>query len=98
MNYTYYEDPSEAVMNVTDLFDLDDKGSYRTNYTVMKYATYIYNNTFRNNMSGKKGTALLISKVSELRVFKNVFEENGPVNAIMERKYSPYYEFFLNKT
>ena len=61
MNYTYYEDAVDTVMNVTDIFDFDDKGYYRTNYTVEKYSTYITNNTFRNNYSGKKGTALLAS-------------------------------------
>ena len=61
LDYTYFEDPSTSVMNVTDLFDVDSDGLYQTNYTVMKYATYITNNTFRNNMSGKKGTALLVS-------------------------------------
>ena len=61
LNYTYYEDPTETTSNVTDLFDYDSSGLYRTNYTVMKYATYITNNTFTQNYSGKKGTALLVS-------------------------------------
>ena len=64
MNYTYFENPEESVMNVTDLFDFNSDGSYRTNYTVMKYGTHISNNTFHNNLSGKKGTALLVSQVS----------------------------------
>ena len=46
MNHTFYEDPRETTVNVTDLFDFDDEGLYRTNYTLLRYATYITNNTF----------------------------------------------------
>ena len=98
MNHTFYEDPKETTVNVTDLFDFDSEGLYRTNYTLMRYATYITNNTFINNMSGKKGTALLLSQISELVVFKNDFIENGPVTAVKEMQFSPYYEFMLNHT
>ena len=98
LNYTYYEDPIETTMNVTDIFDLNDNGDFRTNYTLIKYATYIVNNTFRNNYSGKKGTAMVISGVSELNIFENIFEENGPVTAVREMEYSPYYIFFTNRT
>ena len=97
MNYTYYEDPYAMNMNITDLFDLDDDGLYRTNYTVKKYTTYVTNNTFRHNYSGKKGTALLVSQISDLYIFKNDFKHNGPVTAVREMQYSPYYEYLINR-
>ena len=78
---------------MTDLFDFDDHGLYRTNYIILKYVTYVTNNTFRNNFSGKKGTALMVSGVNLLNMFNNVFEKNGPTTALQEMKYSPYYEF-----
>ena len=53
LNYTYFEDPIETTYNVTDLFDFDEDDNFRTNYTVLRYATYILNNTFKNNFSGK---------------------------------------------
>ena len=96
-NFTYFEDPTEITMNVTDLFDVYKNGSYRTNFTIMRYATHITNNTFMKNFSGKKGTALLISQVSELLIYDNVFEQNGPVTAVKEMEYSPYYKYLLNR-
>ena len=97
LEYAYFEDAIDTVLNVTDIFDFDDDGLYRTNYTLERYSTYITNNTFRNNYSGKKGTALLISEISELSIYDNLFEENGPVTAVKEMQYSPYYEFLANR-
>ena len=95
--YAYFEDPTVVTMNVTDLFDVYSNGSYRTNFTLMRYATHVVNNTFTKNFSGKKGTALLVSGVSELIIYHNTFQENGPVTAVREMEYSPYYEYLMNR-
>ena len=59
------------------------------------YGTLIVNNTFSNNFSGKRGTALLIELVNELQVVGNKFINNGPVHAYREIEYSPYVKNFL---
>ena len=54
------DDPSTHKSLVTDLFDSS------ITYEVLTYGTLIVNNTFANNYSGKRGTALLIELVNEL--------------------------------
>ena len=62
---------------------------------MLTYGTKIVDNTFTNNFSGKRGTALLIESVNELQVTKNKFMNNGPVQAYSEIANSPYYKYFL---
>ena len=45
-----------------ELDDFENRGSY----SLLEYGTLIKDNTFANNYSGKKGSALLIERVSEL--------------------------------
>ena len=49
------------------------------NYELLAYGTWIKNNTFANNYSGKRGTALLIELVNNLFIEENQFMNNGPV-------------------
>ena len=59
------------------------------------YGTLIVNNTFSNNFSGKRGSALLIELVNELQVIGNQFMSNGPVHTYREIEYSPYVKNFM---
>ena len=61
----------------------------------MTYGTYIVNNTFANNHSGKRGSALLIELVNEVKMLENKFMSNGPVQTYAEIEHSPYYKNFL---
>ena len=54
------DDPSTHTSIVYDLFDTTRE------YEVLTYGTRIVNNTFSNNYSGKRGTALLIERVNEV--------------------------------
>ena len=56
----YYEDPSTMTDIITDIYDST------VTYTVLKYATKITNNVFRKNYAGMKGSALVLSYLSEL--------------------------------
>ena len=62
----------------------------------MEYGTLITKNTFTHNFAGKRGTALLISGISELQIIDNLFEENGPVTLSKEKEFSPYYKYLQN--
>ena len=57
----YYYDPKTNMTNITDLVFPNT-----TNYTMLQYATVIRNNTFNENFSGMKGSALLLQGLSEL--------------------------------
>ena len=83
------DDPSTHKSFFKDLFDNDKK------YELLTYGTYIVNNTFANNFTGKRGSALLIELVSELKMTENKFMSNGPVHTYNEIWYSPYYKNFL---
>lgn len=54
------DDPSTHKSIVFDIFDSSIE------YEVLTYGTWIKDNTFTNNYSGKRGTALLIEYVNEL--------------------------------
>ena len=71
------------------MFDDEDE------YEIKPYGTIISNNSFSQNYSGMRGTALLIELVSHLEVKDNKFMQNGPVHAYREMENSPYYKFFL---
>ena len=55
-----YEDPRTISDNITDVTDAS------RNFTVLKYATKINNNTFANNYAGMKGSALMAVRINEL--------------------------------
>ena len=57
---TWLDDPSTHKSVVTDILNPSIK------YEILTYGTLIKDNTFENNYSGKKGTALLIELVNEL--------------------------------
>ena len=82
-----YEDPVTKLDNITDVTDAS------RNFTVLKYATKISNNTFANNYAGMKGSALMAVKINELQIESNVFRANGPVTSFEEATYSPYYKY-----
>jgi len=67
-----------------------------TSYSLLTYGTLIADNTFDGNMSGMRGTALLVEQISELQVVNNKFLQNGPVHAYKEMQQSPYYVYFLD--
>ena len=81
--------PSTHKSYLKDLFDVDKT------YELLTYGTYIVNNTFANNYTGKRGSALLIELISELKLTENKFMSNGPVNTYNEIWHSPYYKNFL---
>ena len=56
----YFDDPKTATDNITDIFDQS------LNYTILKYATKIQNNSFLKNSAGMKGSALALFRISEL--------------------------------
>ena len=86
------EDPS------TEMFEYEDVLSeYNTVYDVPKYGTLIFDNTFSNNYSGMRGTAILIEKISEIQIMNNRFTDNGPVTASKEIQYSPYYKYMTDQ-
>ena len=58
------------------LQDLFDEEQY---YELLSYGTWIKNNTFANNYSGKRGTALLLELINNLLIEDNEFKNNGPV-------------------
>ena len=62
---------------------------------MLEYGTLIVKNTFANNFSGKRGSALLIERINEVQVIENKFMNNGPVHAYREIEYSPYVNKFL---
>ena len=71
-------DPSTSTVEVFDQYD-EEKS-----FTLLTYGTIISNNTFDGNASGKRGTALLIELINELKIVGNRFLENGPVHAYKE--------------
>lgn len=74
-------DPTQHETAVLDLFvDLMDPIEYK----VRTYGTLIVDNTFSNNYTGKRGSALLIELINELELANNRFMENGPVNTWAE--------------
>ena len=85
----YLDDPSTQKTLVADLFDSEE------HYELLSYGTWIKNNTFANNYSGKRGTALLIELVNNLFIEENQFMNNGPVQTYQEIEHSPYYKHFL---
>ena len=72
-NITYLDDPSTHKTLLQDLFDEEQY------YELLSYGTWIKNNTFANNYSGKRGTALLLELVNNLLIEDNEFKNNGPV-------------------
>jgi hypothetical protein len=72
------------------IYDMDEQV-----FELLEYGTLIVNNTFSNNFSGKRGSALLVEWVNELQVIQNKFMNNGPVHAYREIEYSPYVSNFL---
>lgn len=72
------EDPSTHTTKMWSI--LNDEESFE----FLTYGTLIYDNTFSNNYSGKKGTALLIEHINEVQITKNKFINNGPVTAYTE--------------
>ena len=90
-DYGTLDDPSTHTSVVYDLFDTT------IGYEVLTYGTRIVNNTFSNNYSGKRGTAMLIERVNEVQIIDNKFMANGPVQAYAELANSPYYKSFLYK-
>ena len=87
--YESLDDPETHKTNLTDLFDP------KITYELLSYGTLIVNNTFSNNASGKRGTALLIELISHLKVEDNQFMHNGPVHSYREVENSPFYRLFL---
>ena len=83
------DDPSTHKSYLQDLFDENKQ------YELLTYGTYIVNNTFANNYTGKRGSALLIELISELKIIENKFMSNGPVHTYTEIEHSPYYKNFL---
>ena len=88
-NYTYLDDPSTHKTLLQDLFDEEQY------YELLSYGTWIKNNTFANNYSGKRGSALLLELINNLLIEDNEFKNNGPVQAYREIEFSPYYKHFL---
>lgn len=88
-NLNGIDDPSTHTSVVLGTFDES------ISYEVLTYGTSIVNNTFTNNFSGKRGTALLIELVNELKVIENKFMYNGPVQTYSEIEHSPFYKHFL---
>lgn len=66
-------------------------------HVVLRYGTLIQRNTFSDNMSGQKGTAILTSKINEVQINENEFMNNGPVFGHREIEFSPYYRFLAHK-
>ena len=66
-------------------------------YKLLEYGTLIQDNTFSNNYSGMKGSALLIERISEVQIKKNIFMDNGPVTAAKEMEFSPYYRYLAGQ-
>ena len=83
------DDPSTHKSAIEDLFEESIQ------YEFLTYGTMIVNNTFSNNYSGKRGTALLIELVNELKIAENKFMSNGPVQTYAEIEHSPFYKHFL---
>ena len=77
-------------MTVTLADPFDDSISYE----ILKYATVIKENSFTENYSGMRGSALLIQGINELKLVKNIFENNKPSTTFSEVNVSPYYKFF----
>ena len=85
------EDPSTHTTKLKSI--LNDEESFE----FLTYGTFIHDNTFSNNHSGKKGTALLIENINEVQIKKNTFMYNGPVTAYTEIQYSPYYRYMTDE-
>ena len=83
------DDPFEHKTKLVDIIDP------KIIYEVKTYGTLVVNNTFSNNYSGKRGTAMLIERISHLEVEDNKFMHNGPVHTYRELDHSPYYKLFL---
>ena len=66
-NITHIDDPPTNKTTLVDLFDVD------RSYELLAYGTLIANNTFANNYSGMRGSALLIELISEVQVIGNKF-------------------------
>jgi predicted outer membrane repeat protein len=54
----------------------------------------VQGNTFEENYSGGKGSALYVKGFSSIRLVANTFVNNGPVYAMTEVFYSPYFTYF----
>ena len=76
---------------MTSISDVEGEHSFE----LLMYGTLIVNNTFSNNFSGKRGSALLIELINELQLIDNTFMNNGPVHAYREIEHSPYVKNFL---
>jgi hypothetical protein len=85
--FNYLDNPSTKITSISD--------SDKKVYWLLMYGTLIANNTFSNNFSGKRGSALLIELVNELQLIQNQFTNNGPVHSYREIEYSPYVKHFL---
>ena len=72
-NFTYwYDDPMTTVDNFTDIYNNN------TIYEVLKYVTHIKNNKYKDNTTGMKGSALLISFINAVLLEDNEFLNNRP--------------------
>ena len=80
---------------MTHYSELGDLFNASYKYELLTYGTLIVNNTFSNNYSGQKGSALLIELINEIQIIGNKFMSNGPVQTYREIEFSPYYKNFL---
>jgi hypothetical protein len=67
-------------------------------YEVYTYILYILKDTFLENYSGLKGTALYINYISSPSIDLSDFVLNGPVYSYFELLYSPYLKYFSTRT
>lgn len=55
----------------------------------------IVDNSFTENYSSLKGTAIYIKQYSSIMIDNTLFFQNGPVYAGLESKYSPYSKYLI---
>ena len=65
---------------------------------VQKFKFTLVDNTFEENFSGGKGSAVYISQMSQVRMLRNSFIGNGPVYAQNEFLYSPYFALYSDRS
>ena len=86
------EDPTTTWLTIDDPIT-----DYAYEYKILKYGTFIFDNSFSNNYAGMRGTAILIDNISEVQIQHNRFTDNGPVTASKEIQYSPYYKYMTDR-
>jgi hypothetical protein len=57
----------------------------------------IHKNTFKENFSGLKGTALYLKGISNTEISSSTFTLNRPVYKKDELDYSPYVKYFSSR-